>query len=180
MRGSSSGMAAGNTSAYIIFQSSVSVLSIYPGHFLSFSVHSDIDIWKNIFWKLENHHLGCVWWVLIFGTAMHFQTPHHVSDLLPFLDYHLWRQLIFLCPSLVILIWIRVNWLLISPLIGTCFLYNESILWYWYFREMQIPYSAWNWNDNWLFLLESINYNACKRLVFHFQSSLHSSLGDPL
>lgn len=168
-------------SAYIIFHSHQLVYSPFTRDISSVFLCILILTFGRILlenWK--NHHLGCVWWVLIFGTAMHFQTPHHVSDLLPFLDYHVWRQLIFLCPSLVILIWIRVNWLLISPLIGTCFLYNESILWYWYFREMQIPYSAWNWNDNWLFLLESINYDACKRLVFHFQSSLHSSLGDPL
>lgn len=112
--------------------------------------------------------------------AMPLQTPHHASDPLPFLDDHIWKQLISLSPSLVIFIWIRVKWLLISPLIATCFLYNESLVWYWYFRAMQISYSPWNERIIDYSCLNPSTGMFAKGWFSTSKLSLHSSLGNPL
>lgn len=60
--------------------------------------------------------------------VMHFQTQYYVSDIVSFLDYHIWRKALSIYSSVVIFyLNQRVKWLLIFLLIVTFyfFAYNE-------------------------------------------------------
>lgn len=141
---------------------------------------SDTDIWENTFWKLENHPFGLVWWVLMCGAGHAFPDTTPCEWSFAILRWSCLETVNIPKPLTGDFHLNRVRWFLISPLIATCFLYNESVVWYWYFRAMQISYSPWN--------ERTIDYSCLNPSTGMFAKgwfptsklSLHSLLGNPL
>lgn len=77
---------------------------------------------EKYFLKYENCYFGFIWCVFIFLSSYAFPDSMLLSDIVSTLDYHIWRQLISICPSVVNFnLNQRVKWLLIFLLIVTFF-----------------------------------------------------------